>query len=155
MQKTLTFALAASLFIPISAVLAERIELDQVPEAVMAGVREEHPEARNIRVDKETHFGQTFYELKFKEHGQDEHQTLLDSQGKPFGHEQAVAPENLPAAVKESLRKLFTALQIKDAEIIHDRDGGRVEYEVDVVGDGADWEIVMDPQGKVLTKEPD
>lgn len=155
MQKALTFAMAASLYLPFSAVNAERIELNQVPKAVTDGLRKEHPEARNITVDKETHFGQTYYEMKFKEHGHGEHQTLLDSQGRPFGHEEEVDPEKLPAAVTKSLGKLFPSYHIKDAEIIHNSDRSRAEYEIDVTAGDADWEIVMDPEGNVLTKDAD
>ncbi len=155
MYKTMTLTLAATLFIPTLSAHAERIELDQVPKTVMDGWRREHPDASNLEVDKESHFGLTLYEVKFKEKGGHEHQTLLDTEGKPFGHEEPVDPQDLPPAVTQSLSKIFSSFKIKDAEIIHHPDGTRLEYEIDLEGDGADWEIAMDPKGKVLVKERD
>ena len=53
-----------------------------------------------------------------------------------------------------TVRKLFNQLTLKDAEAIHHPDG-RIEYEIDVVGDGLDWELVLDNQAKLLSKERD
>jgi len=155
MNKTMTLTLAATLFIPVLAAHAERIDLDQVPKAVMDGLRQEHPAAKELEVDKETHFGLTLYEVKFKEKGGLEHQTLLDPTGKPFGHEEPVDPKDLPPAVTQSLGKIFSSFKIEDVEVIHHPDGTRVEYEIDLEGDGVDWEIAMNPDGKVLVKEKD
>jgi len=60
---------AAALFIPVLSAHAERIELDQVPKAVMDGLRQEHPDAKELKVNNETHFGLTLYDFKFKESG--------------------------------------------------------------------------------------
>jgi uncharacterized membrane protein YkoI len=155
MHKPTTLTLAAALFIPMLSAHAERIDLDQVPKAVMDGLRQEHPDAKELEVDKETHFGLTLYEVKFEEKGGHEHQTLLDPEGKPFGHEEPVDPKDLPPAVTESLAKVFSSFKIKDVEIIHHPDGTRLEYEIDLQGDGADWEIAMDADGKLLVKEKD
>lgn len=155
MYKTMTLTLATTLFIPVLSAQAERIELDQVPKAVMDGLRQEHPNAKELEVDKETHFGLTLYEVKFLEKGGHEHQTLLDTEGNPFGHEEPFDPKDLPSVVTQSLRNIFSSFKIKDVEIIHHPDGTRIEYEIDLEGDGADWEIAMDPKGKVLVKERD
>jgi hypothetical protein len=56
--------------------------------------------------------------------------------------------------VQATVRKLFNQLTLKDAEVIHHPDG-RIEYEIDVVGDGLDWELVLDNQAKLLSKERD
>ncbi len=138
MHKSMTLTLAASLFIPVLSAQAERIELDQVPKAVMEGLRQEHPDAKELEVDKETHFGLTIYEVKFKEKGGDQHETLLDSEGKPFGPEEPIDPKDLPRAVTQSLGKIFSSFKIKDVEVIHHPDGTRMEYEIDVEGDGAE-----------------
>jgi uncharacterized membrane protein YkoI len=155
MYKTIPLMLTATFFIQTLPAQAERIDLDQVPKAVMEGLRQEHPDASNLEVDKENHFGLTLYEVKFKEKGGHEHQTLLDTEGKPFGHEEPVDPKDLPPAVTQSLGKVFSSFKIKDVEKIHHPDGTRIEYEIDLEGDGADWEITMDSKGNVLAKEQD
>ena len=57
MHKSMTLTLTATLFVPVLSAQAERIELNQVPKAVMDGLRQEHPDAKELEVDKETHFG--------------------------------------------------------------------------------------------------
>ena len=97
----------------------------------------------------------TLYEVKFKGKGADQHETLLDTEGKPFRHEEPVDPKDLLAAVTQGLGKIFSSFKIKDVEVIHHPDGTCMEYEIDVEGDGADWEVAMDSKGKVLVKERD
>ena len=145
--------LLVGLLLTAVSVQAARISVEDVPKAVMDGLKADHPDARNIEVDKEMHFGMILYEVKFKTHG-DQHEALYDRQGRPFAHENALKPAQLPVAVTDKLGQLFSSYKIKDVEEV-DHPDGRIEYEIDVIGDGVAWEIVMDANANVLVKERD
>ncbi len=134
-------------------VYAKTIKLEEVPRAVLSGLKKYHHDAGALTVDKETHFGLTLYEVKFMTHGE-QHQALFDQQGQSFAHEESIDLRQLPQAVLVAVKTLFDQFKLKDAEAIHHPDG-RVEYEIDVVGDGFDWELVLDDEAKLLSKERD
>ncbi|HHZ69357.1 MAG TPA: hypothetical protein EYN54_03565 [Methylococcaceae bacterium] len=137
----------------VTPVQAKTIALAEIPAAVLTGLKKHHHDAGAITVDKETHFGLTLYEVKFVTHGK-QHQALFDQQGRSFAHEEAINIQQLPPSVQSAVKKLFNQLTLKDAEVIHHPDG-RIEYEIDVLGDGLDWELVLDNQAKLLSKERD
>jgi len=152
-KKTIFSSFLATLALAAFSAQAEKIKLSEVPEAVIKTMKAEHPEAKNIKVDKELHFGMVLYEVKFKTNGK-QHETLFEAHGKHFGHEQEVEVSELPVAVIKTLQQTFNNLTIQDAEKIEHPDG-RIEYEIDVNGDGEDWELAMSPTGKIWVKERD
>jgi len=153
MHKLLLLAFSNALILAAFPASAARIDVADAPGAVIQGLKSEHPEAKNIKIDKEKHFGLTLYEVKFKSNGE-QHETLFTPQGKHFGHEQPVASADLPRAIIKTLDSTFRNYSIKDAEIIRHPDG-RIEYEIDVHGDGSDWELAMSPSGRILVRERD
>ncbi len=132
---------------------AGKIKLSDVPEAVIKTMKAEHPDAKNIKVDKALHFGIVLYEVKYKTNGK-QHETLFESHGKHFGHEEEVEVSELPKAILKTLNQTFKNLSIQDAEKIEHPDG-RIEYEIDINDNGVDWELAMNPEGDILVKERD
>ncbi len=153
MRKLLILTFFNAIILSVFPASAARIDVADAPDAVIQGLRSEHPEAQNIQIDKERHFGLTLYEVKFKSNGE-QHETLFTPQGKHFGHEQPVAPADLPRAIIKTLDSTFRSYSITDAEMIRHPDG-RIEYEIDVHGDANDWELAMSPSGRTLVKERD
>jgi len=152
-KKILFLSLLATLLLSCFSAQAGKIKLFEVPKAIIKAMKAEHPEAKNIKVDKELHFGIVLYEVKYKTNGK-QHETLFEAHGKHFGHEEEVEVSELPDAIIKTLKQTFTNLSIQDAEKIEHPDG-RIEYEVDVKGDGEDWELAMSPAGKIWVKERD
>ncbi len=152
-KKLIISSFIATLVFPIFSVQAGKIKFSEVPEAVINSMKKEHPDARNIKADKELHFGMVFYELKYQVNGK-QHETLFDPQGQHFGHEVAIEISELPQVIIKKLNQTFKQLSIQDAEKRAHPDG-RVEYEIDVKGDGEDWELAMSPTGKIWVKERD
>ncbi len=152
-KKILFSSLLATLVLSSFSAQAGKIKLSEVPKAVIKAMKAEHPDAKNIKVDKELHFGIVLYEVKYKTNGK-HHETLFEAHGKHFGHEEAIEVSELPDAIIKTLKQTFTNLSIQDAEKIEHPDG-RIEYEVDVKGDGEDWELAMSPAGKIWVKERD
>jgi len=154
MRNTITVSLFFLFILPVVTVNAAKIDIADVPWRVLKGLKNEHPGAKNIQVDKERHFGLTLYEVKFNIDDK-QHETLFDPKGWHFGHEEAIKPEHLPSAVIRTLNKTFKQFTIKDVEEIRHPGNERIEYEIDIHGDGEDWELAMDPFGKILVKERD
>jgi len=154
MQKKILFsALLATLVLPIFSAQAKKIPLTEVPPSVITSLNERHPEARIIKVEEEHHFTLKLYEVKFKLHGE-KYEILYTPQGEYFGFEEDIHISDLPKAVVDKLNKTFNKLTIVKAEKIEHPDG-RIEYEIDVNGDGEEWEMIMGPKGKIWGKEQD
>ena len=153
MRKTLYFLVAAFFWFVVVPAGAERIETAKVPKAVLKSFYKEHPKINNIRVDREYHFNTVLYEIKFGDSDTHSHQSLFTADGKLFGHEKPISIDQLPEPVKKSIDGLFSSLTIQDAEEIHHPGTTQVEYEVDVLGDGGDWEIGLDSEGRIIRKE--
>jgi hypothetical protein len=151
-KKILFSSLLAILVLPISS-QAERLHLSDVPKAVIISLQERHPDAKIIKIEEEHHFTLKLYEVKFKLDGKKQ-ELLYTPQGKYFGYEEDIDISELPKAVVDQLKRSFKKVTIEKAEKIKHPDG-RIEYEIDVLGDSEEWEIIMDPTGKVWSKMRD
>ena len=80
-------------------------------------------------------------------------QTMNGNDDDHDGQEQSVTMEQLPAAVRATLTKEAGTGKIE--EIDKHMDGGRTEYEADVLIDGKKWEICIREDGQLLKKELD
>lgn len=128
---------------------ATNISRAEIPPAVFEGLKNEHPEAKNINVTKQVHFGLTLYEVQFNLHGHP-HEALFDASGEPFGHEEPV--QQLPEAISNEIQRHFSKYTIENAVSLHHPDG-RVEYEIDLRMNDTLWEIVTNENGKILVQE--
>jgi len=152
-KKIVLTSLIVTLVLPAFLVQAEKIPRSEVPEAVIKKIKKEHSEAKLIEIDKEVHFDEVLYEVKYKINGV-KFETLFTPEGETFGEEIEIPLSELPQAIVKTLEKTFKQLKIEKAEKIEAPDG-RIEYEIDVEGDGQEWEIEMSPEGKILLKELD
>ena len=152
-KKIVLASFITTLVLPPFSVQAEKIPRSEVPEAVVKTIKKEHPKAKLIEIDKEIHFGEVLYEVKYKINGV-KFETLFTPKGEHFGEEVEIPLSELPEAIVKTLEKTFTQFKIEKVERIEAPDG-RVEYEVDVEGDGQEWEIELTPKGVILLKELD
>ena len=142
--------LLAVLLLPISPVHAKKLALTEVPASVVDGIKSHYPNAKDIMINKELHFRMNLYEVRFNAGN---HQTvvLFDGQGRPFGSEERIDARQLPVAVNKKLERTFANFSIQDTQLLRHPDG-RVEYDVDVKGDGSEWELAMTPSGNIVAK---
>jgi len=152
-KRILLSSLIVTLILPVFSAQAGRLPLSEVPKAVLNSLKEKHPDAKIIKVEEEFHFTLKLYEVKFKLNGKKQ-ELLYSPQGKYFGYEEDIEISELPEAVVNKLKQTFKKLTIEKAEKIKHPDG-RIEYEIDVDGDGEEWELAMDPTGKIWAKERD
>jgi len=152
-KKTILASLITTLVLPVFSVQAEKIPFSEVPETVIKNIKKEHQKAKVIEIDKEVHFDEVLYEVKYTINGV-KFETLFTPEGSRFGEEIEIPLSELPQAIVKTLEQTFKQLKIEKAEKIEHPDG-RIEYEVDVEGDGQEWEIELTPAGKILLKELD
>ncbi|MGZ8215412.1 MAG: hypothetical protein ACXWTP_13045 [Methylosarcina sp.] len=138
------------LLFSIFSVQAKKINVSDVPALIIDGIKSSHPDAENIMVDQTLHFRSNLYQVKFKTKAA-QHFALFDSQGRPFGQEEMINPLQLPMAVSRKLEKAFGDYTLLNSLIIKHADG-RIEYEVNVKGNGSNWMLAMSPNGNILTK---
>ena len=152
-KKILLSSVIATLVLPIFPAQANKIPLSEVPKSVLSSLKEKHPDAKIIKVEEEHHFALKLYEVKFKLNG-NKQELLYDPQGNYFGFEEDISISELPKAVVDKIKQIFKKVVIEKAEKIKHPDG-RIEYEIDVIADNEEWEIIMDPAGKVWSKVRD
>lgn len=129
---------------------AKQINFSEVPTSVINRLKSLHPDAENVTIDKELHFRMNLYEVKFKA-GDRQTAMLFDTKGRPFGHQEKIDPQQLPAAVSKKLERTFAGYSIRNTQLITHPDG-RVEYELAIKADSSDWELAMNPNGNILAK---
>jgi len=152
-NKILLSSLLTTLVLPVFSVQAGKVPLSEVPKVVINSLKEKHPDAKIIKIEEEHHFAIKLYEVKFKLNGTNQ-EILYTPQGKYFGYEEEIETSELPVAVVEKLKQSFKKVSIEKVEKIRHPDG-RIEYEIDVKGDGEEWEMTMMPTGKIWGKERD
>jgi uncharacterized membrane protein YkoI len=152
-KKIVLASLITALVLPAFSAHAEKIPRSEVPEAVIKMIKKEHPKAKVVEIDKEVHFDEVLYEVKYTINGV-KFETLFTPEGERFGEEIEIPVSELPKAIVKTIEKTFKQFKIDKVERIEHPDG-RVEYEVDVEGDGQEWEIEMTPDGKILLQELD
>jgi len=152
-KKILLSSLLTALVLPAFSAQAGKLPLSEVPQEVINSLKDRHPDAKIIKVEEEIHFAIKLYEVKFKLNGEKQ-ELLYTPQGKYFGYEEDIDISELPEAVVAKLKQTFKKLRIEKAEKIR-HPNGDIEYEIDVLGNGEEWELAMDPTGKIWAKERD
>ena len=127
-----------------------KIPLDQVPPVVMKAVKAKYPKAEVKGAEKDDTDGKIMYELNLEENGQ-----KIDVTVKPDGTitaaEKLIEIKDLPKKVSDAVKDKYPKATLKTAEeVIAD---GKTKYEVVVEVEKKTRELVLDPEGKVLTDE--
>jgi hypothetical protein len=150
MINKIALSIFAVLLFPIFLAQAKQLNASDVPASVIDGIKSSHPDAENIIIDQTLHFRSNLYQVKFKT-GAAQHFALFDFRGRPFGQEEMINPLQLPMAVSRKLEKTFGDYTLLNSLIIKHADS-RIEYEVNIRGNGSYWALAMSPSGNILAK---
>lgn len=104
-----------------------KIDLDDLPEAVVDEIEEEFEGAKIRAAEKGTDDGETFFEVEIKQ-GERSLDVVLDADGEIEEVAREIDVDDLPKAVTTALNKKFRNPKIKEAEKVR-------EYEDDDDGD--------------------
>jgi hypothetical protein len=139
-QLLLSFAFATA-----TSLYAQKINSKDVPDPVKTGLQKTYT-VKDVDWDKE---GDN-YEASFKQKG-NEMSVVLDASGNTVETEVEISKKELPPPVLEVLKKDFAGYKIEEAAKI--TANNVVSYEAEVEKGEQSFELIFDPQGKILKKE--
>jgi len=132
-----------------------KVELKDVPKAVLDAVKDKFPKGELKEATKETEAGKTTYEIGLKDRGL-KVDVAVTADGKIKEIETEVAVKDLPEAVSSAIAAKYTKATIKKAETIVEIDGAKESknFEVVVVTEAKkSIEVKVSPEGKILKGE--
>jgi uncharacterized membrane protein YkoI len=130
----------------------KKIEISELPKAVVKAAKKAFPEAQIVGAAKETEDGETIYEVMMKLDGKSI-DLAIDDEGEIEEIEKEIEVEDLPRAVIKAVRKKFPGSEIEKVEEVSDEDD-KVVYELAIETKGGKTiEVVMSPNGKFLDDE--
>ncbi len=131
-----------------SSCLAQEKKIDKkdLPKAVIESFHKSYPNAeiKGTSVEKEN--GKTFYEIESIE-GAQGRDLLYTKDGKIAEIEEALAADNIPDFVKNSVMKKYPECKIHKVEKL--TKGKKTSYEAVVEHDGKKSEVVLDSKGNI------
>ncbi len=155
-----TVVLGASLFANIAYCEETKIDVKDLPKAVVDAIHAKYPKAEIEGAEKETEDGKTIYEVEIEyEVGDKEHELeiSLTPEGKILEIEKEIDVKDLPKAVAEAIAKKFPKATLKEAEEVSKvADGKDVvdSYEVTLVtADKKTIEVTVTAAGKITEEE--
>jgi hypothetical protein len=122
------------------------VDLKILPPAVLNAFKTAYPNAVITGASKETEKGVTLYEVESVD-GKLNRDLLYTADGKATEIEESIAPENLPAPVKQTLAKEYPGAKVLKAEILT-KDGAKF-FELSLQVKDKKVEVTIDPQGKI------
>ena len=153
-MRNVLFALVFSISSLVSvASYAEMVDKEALPEKVLANLYKRHPDAFDITARREKHFKQDLYEIFFKE-GEENLIELYRVNGAFYVNAVLVdASELLPPSAYENLKATFGDYQVKQAILVVNPNGPGEEYDFTVDASGRIWNVLIDMNGKIISKE--
>jgi uncharacterized membrane protein YkoI len=130
----------------------EKIELKDVPKAVLDALKTMYPDAELVSAEKEIEDGKTIYEVAIKFKG-DKIEASFTPEGKFVEAEKTIDVKDLPKAVTDAIEAKYPKATIKRAEEVTKPDNF-LGYEVLIeTADKKKFEIELDAKGKILEEE--
>lgn len=151
--RAVSAALLGLVVAPSSAPADEKkIEISELPKAVVKAAKKAFPEAKIVGAAKETEDGETIYEVMMKLDGKSI-DLAIDDEGEIEEIEKEIEVEDLPRAVIKAARRQFPDGKIAKVEEVSDEDD-KVVYELAIETKGGKTaEVVFSPNGKILDDE--
>ena len=132
---------------------AEMMDKEALPQKVLANLYKRHPNAFDITARPEKHFNQDLYEIFFKE-GEENLIELYRVNGAFFVNAVLIdASELVPPAAYENLKAAFGDYQIKHVILVVNPNGPGEEYDFTVDDAGRIWNVLIDTNGNIISKE--
>jgi hypothetical protein len=123
------------------------VDLKILPPAVLTAFKTAYPHAVIKGTSKETEKGVTYYEVESVD-GQLNRDLLYTADGKAAEIEEAMAPADLPAAVRQTLDKEYPGAKILKAEKM--TKGDQKLFELQIQLKDKKKGVMIDPNGKII-----
>ena len=128
----------------------QSIKKNEVPKVIMDAFLKAYPKAKIKGFSKETHEGKLTYEIESSE-AQIHRDVTYNPDGSLVSVEETLPASELPEAVRSTLSKEFPKARILKSEKL--TKGQTIEYELLLEVGKESFEVVFDPDGKIVKKE--
>lgn len=127
---------------------AQRMNESDVPTAVMSAFQDKYPDAKDVEWEKES---ATEMEAEF-ELNDEEMSANFSPDGTWLETETEIKKEDLPEAVKSTLKSEFADYEVEEVEKVATLEQAEA-YEAEPEKDETTLELLLDSSGKVLKQE--
>ena len=126
------------------------IPQSEVPSVIVNQFNVQFPKATDIEWELDGHH----YQVEFETGCNIAHTVWYDREGKMAKHKEDVTTEDLSNAVVQTINSEFNTYTLDDIERI--TENGKVVYRIELNSmTHQDWEVILDEDGKVLSKKVD
>jgi uncharacterized membrane protein YkoI len=132
------------------ALFSKEVKLEDVPSAAQTVIQSHTSGGTIEKITCEKEEGKHFYKVEYKKDGR-EFELQVDDEGKILETEEILAMEDLPPAVRETVKAESGGGKIK--ELALETEGGKTFYEVEFEKDGKEHEVKIAEDGTVLERE--
>ncbi|MAX79078.1 MAG: hypothetical protein CL843_02755 [Crocinitomicaceae bacterium] len=148
-MKKQILILSTALTINLS-IQAQDIPQSQVPSIILNQFNKQFPKATDVEWEMDSNF----YNVDFEIGWSTDHEIWYNAEGKMVKHKEDISKSELPKAVNNRIQADFSGYSIDDLERI--TDNGKVIYKMELNAlTQTDWDIVIDSEGKVISKIAD
>jgi uncharacterized membrane protein YkoI len=148
-MKKQILILSAALAISLSA-QAQDIPQSQVPSVILNQFNKQFPKTTDVEWEMDGNL----YNVDFEIGWNIDHEIWYNAEGKMVKHKEDISKSELPKAVNDRIQADFSGYSIDDLERI--TDNGKVVYKLELNAlTQTDWDIVIDSEGKVISKIAD
>lgn len=129
---------------------AQDIPQSQVPSVIVNEFNKQFPKATDVEWEMDG----SLYDVEFEIGWNIDHEVWYNAEGKMVKHKEDISKSELPKAVIDKIKADFKGYSIDDLERISDN--GKVVYkmELDALVQ-QDFDVVMDSEGKIISKIAD
>lgn len=145
--QILTFTIIALMSTNLS--FAQEISPGQVPSIVLNKFTKEFPKARSVDWEKEA----SVYKVEFELGWNIDHEIRYTSTGEITMHSHDISKKELPQAALNVLNTEFNDFRVDDVKRI--ATGDEVVFSMEANSLLIDWKLVMDQNGKIVSRVQD
>lgn len=134
----------------VSTLQAQDIPQSQVPSVILNEFNKQFPKATDLEWEMDGNLYNADFEISWNI----DHEVWYNAEGKMVKHKEDISKSELPKAVNNRIQEDFSGYSIDDLERI--TDNGKVVFKMELNAlTQTDWDIVIDSEGKVISKIAD
>lgn len=145
--QMLTFTIIALMSTNLS--FAQEISTGQVPSVILNKFTKEFPKARSVEWEKEA----SIYKVEFELGWNIDHEIRYNSAGEITMHSHDISKKELSQAALNTLNAEFSDFRVDDVKRI--ATGAEVVFSMEANSLLTDWKLVMDQNGKIISRVQD
>lgn len=129
---------------------AQDLSQNQVPSVIVNHFNKQFPKATDVEWEMDGNL----YNVDFETGWSIDHEVWYTKEGKMVKHKEDISVDELPKSVSQTLNTTFKGYSVKDVERI--AENGQVVYKMELKAlMQQDWDVVIDANGKLLSKIAD